>query len=126
MVQYINGIEDAPQAIGPYSQAATADNLIFISGQIAIDPATGKLISGGIENETRRVLANLRAILEHQGLSFSNVCQSRIFVTDLQNFQTVNKIYAEFLGEARPARATVQASALPLGALVEIEMVAVK
>lgn len=114
--------ENAPQAVGPYSPAVRAGNIIFISGQVGIDPTTNKLIEGGIEAETKQVLKNLSAILTGLGLSFHDVARAGIFLTDLKNFQLVNGLYGEAMGSHRPARATVEVSGLPLGACVEIEL----
>ncbi|MBP7127505.1 RidA family protein [Myxococcota bacterium] len=117
---------DAPRAIGPYSQAIECrpDRMLFLSGQIALDPATGTLVPGGIEAETRQVLANLQAVLVAGGMDRWNVVKTTIFLVDMQDFGTVNSLYGEFFGDHRPARATVQVAALPRGARVEIEAVA--
>lgn len=114
----------APAAIGPYSQAIRAGGLVFVSGQIALDPATGALASGGVAEQTRRCLENLGAILEEAGLSFRDVAKTTVFLTDLSAFAEMNAVYAEFFPQPAPARATVEVSALPKGALVEIEAVA--
>ncbi|MCB0340302.1 MAG: RidA family protein [Bdellovibrionales bacterium] len=126
MVRYINQVRGAPEAIGPYSQATEANGMVFISGQIPLDPKSGQMVEGGIERQTEQVLMNLSSILESQGLGFGNVVRSTIYLTDLANFQVVNEIYGRALGESRPARATVQVSALPKGCNVEIDMIAVK
>lgn len=117
---------DAPRAIGPYSQAIECrpDRMLFLSGQIALDPATGTLVPGGIEAETRQVLANLQAVLVAGGMDRWNVVKTTIFLVDMQDFGAVNSLYGEFFGDHRPARATVQVAALPRGARVEIEAVA--
>jgi 2-iminobutanoate/2-iminopropanoate deaminase len=115
----------APEPVGPYSQAVEQDGWIFASGQIPLDPSTGALVAGGIEEQTRRVLANLRAVLEAAGAGFSDVVRTTIYLTDLSTFAQVNAIYAEhFDGDPAPARATVQVAALPLGAHVEIDCIA--
>ena len=115
----------APEPVGPYSQAVEQDGWIFASGQIPLDPANGKLVEGGIDAQTRRVLANLRAVLEAAGAGFADVVRTTIFLTDLSSFAEVNAIYAEhFTGDPPPARATVQVAALPLGAQVEIDCIA--
>lgn len=115
----------APAAIGPYSQAIVSGDLVFLSGQIPLDPETGELVSGTIEHETERVLDNMRAVLEAAGCTFGDVVKTTIFLTDLGDFAAVNATYAKrFDGKAPPARATVQVSALPKGARVEIEAVA--
>jgi 2-iminobutanoate/2-iminopropanoate deaminase len=100
-------------------------NLVFLSGQVGLNPATSQLVGTGIEEQTKQVLNNLKSVLAGVGLSFKDVAKSVIFLTDLSNFQTVNKIYGEALEGHKPARSTIQVSALPLGAIVEIEMVAV-
>src|SRR6476469_5918692 len=115
---------DAPAAIGPYSQAIKAGNLLFLSGQIPLDPATGQLVSGGIEPQTRQVFANIGAILEAAGLSFANVMSATVYVTDMNDFGKVNEIYATYFSAPAPARATVQVARLPKDALVEIQVVA--
>lgn len=113
----------APAAIGPYSQAVRAGDFIFTSGQIGLDPVTGKLVEG-IEAQTRQALANLAVILEAAGATLENVVKTTIFLTDMGDFQTVNMIYASEFAADPPARSTVQVAALPRRALVEIEMVA--
>lgn len=114
----------APAAIGPYSQAIRAGELVFCSGQIALDPATGEMEKGGVEAETRRVLDNLAAVLEAAGASFATVVRTTIYLTDMGDFPLVNKLYGERFPEAPPARATVAVAALPRGAKVEIDAVA--
>jgi 2-iminobutanoate/2-iminopropanoate deaminase len=115
----------APGAIGPYSQAVRVSNLVFLSGQIPLDPATGKIVGGGIAEQTTQVMANLAAVLESAGLTFANVAKTTIYLTDLGDFQTVNEIYGRSFTGTPPARATVQVSALPRGAKVEIDAIAV-
>lgn len=115
---------DAPGAIGPYAQAIRSGDLLFLSGQIPLDPATGELVTGDIRAETRRVLDNLVAVLRAGGATFRDVVKTTIFLTDLGNFAAVNEVYAEYAGDPPPARATVQVSALPKGARVEIDAVA--
>jgi len=117
--------DDAPKAIGPYSQAVKANGLVFTSGQIALDPATGNLVEGGFEAQARRVFENLKAVLAAAGTSFSNVTKATVFLTDLANFQVLNTVYAEYFGEHKPARTTVGLSQLPKGGLVEIDLIAV-
>lgn len=117
--------EKAPAAIGPYSQAVVANGFLFTAGQIALDPSTGEIVEGDVGAQTRRVLANLKAILDTRGASWSDVVKTTIFLQDMRDFARVNEIYAETLGSARPARSTVQVSALPRGVLVEIDAVAV-
>jgi len=116
----------APAPVGPYSQAVEHDGWIFASGQIPLDPASGELVGGEIEDQTRQVLANLRAVLEAAGASLDDVVRTTIYMIDLSHFPRVNAVYAEhFTAEPRPARATVQVAALPLGAAVEIDAIAV-
>jgi 2-iminobutanoate/2-iminopropanoate deaminase len=116
----------APQAIGPYSQAVVAGDLVLCSGQIPLDPETGLLIEGTAADETRRVLENLRAVLAAAGLTMRQVVRTTVYVTDLADFAVVNQVYAEFFVEPYPARATVQVAALPRGARVEIDAIAVR
>lgn len=116
---------EAPAPIGPYSQAVRTSGLLFCSGQIALDPITGEMKNGSVEEETIQVMKNLRAVLASSGLTFANVAKTTIFLTDLTDFGVVNKIYGEQLGSARPARSTIQVAALPKGARVEIECIAV-
>lgn len=115
----------APAAIGPYSHAAEVDGLLFCSGQVPLDPETMVLVEGGIEAQTRQVLANLKAVLSARNTDLSQVVKTTIFLTEMADFPIVNEIYAEAFGKHKPARATVQVAGLPLGALVEIECVAV-
>jgi len=114
----------APAAIGPYSQAIDVGGWVFLSGQIPLDPQNGELVAGGIEAQTRQVIANLEAVLTAAGVDFSAVVKTTIYLTDLANFATVNAIYAGAFPFSPPARATVQVSALPKGALVEIDCIA--
>ena len=117
--------EHAPAAIGPYSQAISAGGFIYTAGQLGLDPATGTLVEGGIAEQTRRVLDNLRSILESAGTSLDNVVKSTVFLSDMSNFAAMNEVYKQYFNsDAPPARSTVQAAALPLGAMVEIECVA--
>ena len=121
------GTSRAPAAIGPYSQAVLvpAAQMLFVSGQLGLDPISGELASE-IDGQTRQALVNLSAILEEAGMGKNSVVKTTIFLVDLGAFQTVNQIYGQFFGEHRPARSTVQVSALPKGALVEVEAIAVK
>lgn len=114
----------APTAIGPYSQGISAGQFLFTAGQIPLDPGTGQLVDGGIEEQTERVLRNLTAILEAAGATWAQVVKTTVYLQDLSHFPTVNEIYARSIGEARPARSTVQVAALPRGALVEIDAIA--
>ena len=116
--------ELAPKAIGPYSQAIRLNGLVFSAGQVAIDPAAGKMIEGDVAAQTRRVLRNVSAILEAAGTSLSKVVKTTVFLSDMANFKAMNEVYAEFFPEHPPARSTVAVAGLPLGALVEIECVA--
>ena len=114
----------APAAIGPYSQAIRIGNLVFTSGQIPIDPATGAFVKGGVKEQTRQSLTNVRAILEQSGLTMANVIKTTVFMADMNDFADMNAVYAEFFSEPYPARSAVAAKSLPKGALVEIEVVA--
>jgi 2-iminobutanoate/2-iminopropanoate deaminase len=115
-----------PQAIGPYSQAIRAGNLVFVSGQIALDPNTGKLIEDlSIEAQTRRVLQNVEGILSAAGLSASHVVKVTVYLSDMTTFQDMNAVYAEFFPETQPARAAVEVAALPLGVGIEVDCIAV-
>ncbi len=116
----------APAAIGPYSQAIDAGDFVFLSGQVPIDPKTGELVQGDITVQTERVLDNLAAVLEAAGCSFGDVVKTTIYLIDLGDFQTVNATYAKRFTSAPPARATIQVSALPKGARVEIDAIAKK
>lgn len=116
----------APAAIGPYSQAIDAGDFVFLSGQVPIDPATGELVPGDITAQTDRVLDNLGAVLEAAGVSFADVVKTTIYLMDFNDFQTVNGVYAKRFKDAPPARATVQVSALPKGARIEIDAIAKK
>lgn len=125
MLRSIIATNEAPAAIGPYSQAVRAGQLVFLSGQIPLDPATGELVAGDIEAETTQVMKNLAAVLRAAGSSFEHVLKATIFLTNLGDFARVNGVYgAAFAGVSPPARSTVQVSALPRGANVEIELVA--
>ncbi len=122
----INAVK-APKAIGPYSHAIETElGLIFTSGQIPVDPATGELVEGGIENQTERVFENLKVVLEEAGSSLEKVVKATVFLQDLKDFMVVNGIYAKYLGVDAPARSAVQVAALPKGSLVEIEVIALK
>ena len=114
----------APAAIGPYSQAIRVGNLVYTSGQIPIDPATGAFVEGGIKEQTRQSLTNVRAILAEAGLAMSDVVKTTVFMADMNDFAEMNGVYAEFFSEPYPARSAVAVKTLPKGALVEIEVIA--
>jgi 2-iminobutanoate/2-iminopropanoate deaminase len=116
----------APKAIGPYSPAIAAGNMLFVSGQVPIDPATGSMIDGDIAAQTRRVLENVGALLAAGGASFANVVRTTVFLADMNDFAVVNQVYGEYFVEPYPARATVQVARLPKDARVEIDVIAVK
>ncbi len=116
--------DKAPKAIGPYSQAIIANGFVFCSGQIPIDPATGNLISGTIEDETRQVLKNLGAVFEAAGSSYDDVVKTTVFLQDMNDFAKMNAVYAEFFKAPNPARAAVQVARLPKDVKVEIEAIA--
>jgi len=118
--------EKAPKAIGPYSQAVEVNGMLFISGQIPIDPATGKFVEGGIREQTERVLLNIGEILKQAGYDFSHVVKSTCLLSDMSDFAVMNEVYGKYYSVNPPARAAFAVKALPLGALVEIETIAVK
>lgn len=124
-IECFQEIANAPKAVGPYSPAVKVGNMYFLSGQVGLNPATGTLVAADIESQTEQALANLKSVLTGLSLSFENVAKSTIFLTDMANFQTVNSLYGAAFGDHKPARSTIQVSALPLGAIVEIEMIAV-
>lgn len=115
---------DAPAAIGPYSQGIIAHGFLYSAGQIPLDPTTGLMIEGGIEKQTERVMENLSAILKEAGAEWKDVVKTTVYLHDLAHFPLINDIYGRWIGDARPARSTVQVTALPRGALVEIDVVA--
>jgi 2-iminobutanoate/2-iminopropanoate deaminase len=116
--------DNAPAAIGPYSQAIVAGNFLFTAGQIPLDPATGQIVQGDVTVQTERVMRNLTAVLESAGTSWASVVKTTVFLQDMADFPRVNEVYGRLIGDARPARSTVQVSALPRGVLVEIDAVA--
>lgn len=116
--------EKAPAAIGPYSQAIKVGNMVFASGQVPIDPATGAFVAGGIKEQTRQSLTNAKAILEEAGTSLTKVVKTTVFMADMADFAAMNEVYAEFFEQPYPARSAVAVKALPKGALVEIECIA--
>lgn len=117
--------DKAPAAVGPYSQAIRLGNMVYTAGQIPLDPATGQLVAGGVEAETQQVMENLSQVLAAAGSDLADVVKTTIFITDINDFGLVNQVYGQFFTAAPPARSTVQVAALPLGAQVEIEAVAV-
>jgi len=116
--------EQAPKAIGPYSQAIKANGFVFASGQIPIDPATGQFVAGGIAEQTEQVMKNLSRVLESAGTGFDKVVKTTVFLADMEEFSAMNEVYGKFFSEQPPARATVQAGRLPRDARVEIEVIA--
>ena len=116
--------EHAPKAVGPYSQAVRANGFLFTAGQLGLDPASGQFAGPDVEAQTRQAMANLQAILEAAGCTFADVVKTTIYVVDLAHFKTVNAVYGSYFDQVPPARSTVQVAALPLGGLVEIEMIA--
>jgi len=116
--------EKAPSAIGPYSQGIIANGFLYTAGQIPLDPASGKMVEGGIVEQTNRVMQNIQEVLSAAGVSWNEVVKTTVYLNDLSNFPTVNDVYGKWLGDARPARSTVQVTALPRGALVEIDAIA--
>jgi len=116
--------DDAPAAIGPYSQAVVSGGFVFTAGQIALDPATMQIVPGGVAEQTDRVMHNLAAVLEAAGSELSRVVKTTVFLVDMADFALMNEVYAEFFGDHRPARSTVAVASLPRGARVEIEAVA--
>ena len=124
MAKEIIHSDDAPAAVGPYSQAVKIGNLVYSAGQVALDPATMKIVEGGVEAQTEQVLQNLQAVLAAAGSSLGQVIKTTVFLADMNDYKTVNGIYAQYFTENPPARSAVQVAALPLGALVEIEVVA--
>ncbi|RLE61217.1 MAG: deaminase [Thermoprotei archaeon] len=124
MTKEIVFTEKAPKPIGPYSQGIKAGNYVFVAGQIPIDPQTGKMVQGDIEEQTRRVLENIKAVLEAAGASLEDVVYVTVFLKDLSLFQRFNKVYAEYFDKVKPARVTIEASNIPAGALLEISVIA--
>ena len=114
----------APKPVGPYSAALRAGQLLFVSGQVPLDPATGRMVEGDIAVQTRRVLENIGALLEAAGLSYAHVVRTTVFLADMNDFQAMNEVYATFFSEPYPARSTVQAARLPRDARIEIDVIA--
>jgi len=117
--------DSAPKAIGPYSQAIRSGNTLYLSGQTPLDPATGEMVAGGIEEQATRVFENLKAVLTAAGASFDDVVRVAIYMTDLSNFGAVNEVMKRYFREPYPARSTIGVAALPRGAVVEIDLIAV-
>ncbi|HEV8422955.1 MAG TPA: RidA family protein, partial [Chthoniobacterales bacterium] len=115
---------DAPAAIGPYSQAVRCGSMLFCAGQIPLDPVTGQMVTGDVSVQAKRVLKNIAALLKAERLSFDHIVKTTVFLTDMNDFQTVNEIYATYFGENPPARSTVAVAGLPKGAKLEIEVIA--
>ncbi len=118
--------DQAPKAVGPYSQAVQGGNTVFVSGQIPIDPATGKVVTGGIQAETEQSLKNAQAILAEAGLSFKDVMKVTVYLDSIDDFAAMNEVYAKYFSDHKPARAAFEVAKLPLGVGVEIEMIAYK
>ncbi|MDE5948161.1 MAG: RidA family protein [Prevotella sp.] len=118
--------DKAPAAIGPYSQAIEVNGMVFASGQIPLDPATGNVVEGGIKEQTRQALTNAKAIMEAAGLSLANVVKTTVFMADMADFAAMNEVYSTFFTEPYPARSAVAVKALPKGVLVEVECIAAR
>lgn len=117
---------EAPQTIGAYSQAIETDSFVFLSGQLGLDPKTGKMVEGGVEEQTEQAMKNILAILKEAGLTVSNIVKTTIFMKDIADFTKINDVYAKYFAEGFPARSAIQIAALPKGGLVEIEVIASK
>jgi reactive intermediate/imine deaminase len=125
-VREVIATDQAPAAVGPYSQGIRAGDFVITAGQLGLDPATGKLVEGGVEAQAQRALINLKAVLEAAGSSLERVVKVTVFLHDISDFKAVNGVYAQFFGANPPARSAVQVAALPLGGLVEIEAIAAR
>jgi 2-iminobutanoate/2-iminopropanoate deaminase len=123
-MKHIIHSDNAPAAVGPYSQAIRAGNMVYTAGQVALDPATGELVEGDITAQTERVMQNLQAVLTAAGSSFDNVVKATVFLADIQDYAGMNAVYGRYMGQNPPARSAFQVGALPRGARVEIEMIA--
>ena len=126
MKRNVVATQDAPQAVGPYSQGIASDDFVFTAGQVALDPATGKMVGDGIAEQTHQALKNLKAILEAANSSMERAVKTTVFLADINDFSAMNEVYAGYFSDSPPARSTIQVGALPLGALVEIEVIAVR
>lgn len=126
MTREIVQTDNAPGAVGPYSQGTRTDELVFTAGQIPLDPATGNIVEGGIQGQTRQALKNLQAVLEAAGAGLDSVMKNTVFLQDMGEFKAMNEIYGEFFPENPPARSAVEVAALPLGVRVEIEAIALR
>ena len=126
MIKQTVRTDAAPAAVGPYSQAVWAGDLLFCAGQIPLDPVTGQLVGGGVVEQTTRVLENIRGLLASQSLSFANVIKTTVFLSDMNHFAAMNEVYSRYFPDAPPARSTIQVARLPKDALVEIEVVAAR
>lgn len=126
MPKTIPDVPSAPSPVGAYSIATEANGFVFISGQVGVDPASGSVAEGGVENQTRQIMSNLAAILGDLGLGFGDLVKTTIFLTDIADFGAVNRIYGDYVAGSDPARSTVQVAALPLGVVVEIEAIAAR
>lgn len=126
MPKKIHDVPSAPAPVGPYSVVTEANGFVFVSGQLGMDTATGKLVEGGVEAETHQIMRNLAAILGDVGLSYGDIVKTTIFVADMADFPVVNAAYGEYVADAKPARSTVEVAALPLGVQIEIEVIAAR
>ena len=126
MPKQIHEVAGAPAPVGPYAVATEANGFVFLSGQVGIDPAKGTVVDGGVAAQTRQVMENIGTILGELGLDYADIVKTTIFVTDIGEFATVNAAYGEYVGDAKPARSTVEVSGLPLGVAVEIEVLAAR
>lgn len=126
MQREVIATENAPAAVGPYSQAIAAGHLVYTAGQIALDKDTGKLVEGGVQAQAQQALQNLKAVLEAAGSELQNVIKTTVFLQSMDDYAAVNEVYEQFFGQSAPARSAVAVAALPLGALIEIEAVALR
>ena len=126
MPKKIHDVPSAPAPVGPYSVVTEASGFVFVSGQVGVDTAVGKLVDGGVEPETHQIMKNLGAILGDVGLSYTDIVKTTIFLNDMGDFPVVNAAYGEYVADAKPARSTVEVAALPLGVQVEIEVIAAR